>query len=424
MRRTALVAAAMLTASAMASGQGAHLAAGRAAALTLLQRRVPEPGTSSMLRGVYCTSRASCWAVGSYNPSKTVSLNEILHWNDRAWVRVPAPSPAGTASGDMSMLAAVRCAGARDCWAVGTYQRDLGAVFSQALHWTGSKWLSVAIPAAPGGTRPGDISELFDVVCTSSANCFAVGDYGVNVGRIVERNEVLHWNGKKWFLVGTPNPGGTAVGDTNGLSSIRCTSQVSCLAVGGYGPLSTGLNEALRWNGRRWLTLTAPNPAGTGAGDLNYLNGLACSSPGNCWAVGSAGTVVAPSASLQNQVLHWNGTAWSQVTAPTPNAVENLLSFVTCSSSTNCWAVGTSISIDAASETVTGSNQALHWDGGMWSLVETPDPGGIALGDFNQLNAVRCPSRTDCWAVGVTAKNAGSEFGQILHWTGVTWSVR
>jgi hypothetical protein len=424
MRRTALVAAALLTASTMASGLGAHLAAGRAAALALMSRHVPEPGTSSTLQGVYCTSRVSCWAVGSYKPSKTVSLNEILHWNGRAWVRVSAPSPAGTASGDVSMLAAVRCAGARDCWAVGTYQRKLGAVFSQALHWTGRKWFRVAIPAAPGGSRPGDISELFDVVCTSSASCFAVGDFGVSVNRIVEQNEALHWNGRKWSLIKTPNPGGTLVGDLNSLRSIRCTSQVDCLAVGTYGTLSTMLNETLRWNGRRWLTLSAPNPAGTGGGDINVLSGLACSSPGNCWAVGTSGSVVAPSASLQNQVLHWNGTAWSQVTAPTPDAVENLLSFVTCSSSTNCWAVGTSISIDAANETVTGSNQALQWDGGMWSLVETPDPGGIAIGALNQLNAVRCPSRTDCWAVGVAAKNVGPTFGQILRWTGAKWSVR
>lgn len=392
-------------------------------ALLLLGRpAVPEPGASSTLNGVYCTSRASCWAVGGYHPSKTVSLNEILHWNGRRWARVSAPSPAGTASGDVSTLAAVRCAGARDCWAVGTYQRKLGAVFSQILHWTGRKWFEAAIPAAPGGTRSGDISELSDIACSAAANCWAVGDFGVNVNHIVERNEALHWNGRKWILVSTPNPGGTAIGDVNALSSVRCTSSAYCLAVGSYGLLGTAANEALRWNGQRWLTLTAPDPAGTSGGDVNVLSGLACSSKENCWAVGTTGSFF--TGSLQNQVLHWNGTAWAQVTVPAPEAPENVLVAVTCLSAVNCWTVGTSTVVDLQTETQISSNQALHWDGGMWSLVSTPDPANVATEDVNELNAIRCPSPGNCWAVGLASKGGGSTFGQILHWDGAKWSVR
>jgi hypothetical protein len=46
-------------------------------------------------------------------------------------------------------------------------------------------------------------------------------------------------------------------------------------------------------------------------------------------------------------------------------------------------------------------NQVLHWTAsGRWRRVTVPEPGGTAPGDNNNLNAVRCASATDCWAVG------------------------
>lgn len=84
------------------------------------------------------------------------------------------PSPGGTATNDLSQLFAVRCKTARSCWAVGEYQKGSGAILSQALHWNGKRWSLVATPQ-PGGHQPGEVSELFDVTCTTSASCWAVG---------------------------------------------------------------------------------------------------------------------------------------------------------------------------------------------------------------------------------------------------------
>ena len=68
-------------------------------------------------------------------------------------------------------------------------------------------------------------------------------------------------------------------------------------------------------------------------------------------------------------------------------------------------------------------NQALHWDGGTWSQVDTPEPGGTASGDTNELASVRCTSLTNCWAVGLAWPSGGSPSGTALHWNGTTWSA-
>ncbi len=63
----------------------------------------------------------------------------------------------------------------------------------------------------------------------------------------------MHWNGKKWVLIPSPDPVGIAHGDDNLLSGISCAGTASCWAVG-TGMLHTGIarDQALRWNGIKW----------------------------------------------------------------------------------------------------------------------------------------------------------------------------
>ena len=95
----------------------------------------------------------------------------------------------------------------------------------------------------------------------------------------------------------------------------------------------------------------------------------------------------------------------------------NELLGITCSSAGNCWAVGDFGSIqDGLGEIL---NQALHWNGTAWSLTLTPDPGGTADGSVSSLKAVRCTATTNCWAVG----QVDDRFNQALHWDGTMWSA-
>jgi hypothetical protein len=375
----------------------------------------------SVLQGVYCTSAASCWAVG-FQGVAAHEVNRVLHWNGRTWHRVSAPSPAGSAADDESALAAVRCLTATNCWAVGdTYHNDI--THNQALHWSGKHWSVVTTPN-PGGSGPGLRSELTDVTCISSANCWAVGDYGnPSPSRLTLLNEVLHWNGERWSQVRVVNPGGTRTGHTSQLTAVRCGSARSCNAVGEYATSRSAatLNEVLHWNGTRWSQVHVPNPAGGSAGADNALSALACGAATNCWAAGEAATGTMPP-KIRNEVLAWNGRRWSKAAVPNPNVntvgVDNELRGATCSSTRNCWAVG--------QQRVVGSggirNEALRWNGKRWSLVSTPNPGGTAITQQNTLLGVRCTSASSCWAVGEISK--GGPFQQeILFWNGGKWSV-
>jgi hypothetical protein len=395
------------------------------AGLSLLGPNVPTPGSFSELRAVNCISRSSCWAVGGY--SNSAELNQALHWNGKKWSRVRTPNPGGTSSGAINELFGVRCLKSNDCWAVGGYFRN-GAQLNQTLHWNGKKWTLMKSPD-PEGKSIGHFNVLADVRCTSANNCWAVGQDGVLSGlNETIFNQILHWNGKKWSQAKTPNPGGTATNDVNALESVECESSHDCFAVGTYGfegnPI-TLLNEVLHWNGKTWSKVHTPNPDGNGGNAVNTLSGVSCVSARNCWAVGAYGSESVSSTTLLNQALHWNGKKWSLVDTPNPDGAgigaQNGLFGVTCTSARNCWGVGFYGSISGGVGVIL--NEALRWNGHHWSQVNTPNPGGTSDGDENKLYGVSCGSKRLCWTVGLAQKNGAHQQNQALSWNGKKWST-
>jgi hypothetical protein len=397
------------------------LGAGASAASATLPS-IPAPGQSSALQGVACPSSTSCWAVGGYSTAGGAEPNQVLHWNGRRWSRVSVPSPGGTTG--FSGLRRVSCISLASCWAVGTFNvsKLRGPGLNQVLRWDGRRWSLVPSPD-PGGRTAGSFSGLIGVRCTSPASCWAVGDYIRSRGAPT-LNQILRWNGRRWSLVPSPDPGGRSAGSLNVLTDIRCTSPGSCWAVGDYGSAVTDLNQVLHWNGRKWSRVPAPEPGGTASGDFSALNAVSCPSPASCWAVGHDGTEGGSSFKALNEVLHWNGRTWSLASSPDPDGTgpgaNNNLGDVACTSIGSCWAVGDYGSTGGGGVVL---NQALHWDGTAWSQVSTPNPAGTVGGALNALRGVRCTSSASCWAVGRVEPVGQSDRNQALHWNGSMWSV-
>jgi len=382
----------------------------------------------TFLFGVFCTSARNCWAVGEREaPSGMAVLNQMLHWNGRSWREASVPNPGGTSSLAENYLYAVRCLRAASCWAVGEYSRNDGlTVLTQALHWNGRKWSRVPTPN-PGGTGTRDNSELFDVTCVTSASCWSVGDFGTVYTSPHQKllNLVLRWNGRKWSRVRLANPGGTTSNRLNELFGVRCGSSRNCNAVGDYGtgPGSTNrlFNQAFHWNGRKWSLTRTPNPGGSSPAKFSETDGLGCGSATNCWSAGAYGTfesgLTEPMTAL-NQILHWNGRKWTKATAPNPAGTAsgdvNELTFATCSSTRNCWAVG-----GYGKSILATRNQTLHWNGRKWSFVHAPSPGT----QISLLDGARCTSTRNCWAVGFKLSTPDVYRNVILHWNGRKWSV-
>src|SRR5688572_28496281 len=125
-------------------------------------------------------------------------------------------------------------------------------------------------------------------------------------------------------------------------------------------------------------------------GTYNTLYGVTCLSSSDCWAVGFYN-----GAQWQTLTQHWNGSAWSVVTSPSTSPSQtNILLGVTCMSTSDCWAVG------YATNGTGYDSVIVHWDGTAWTLVSAPTTG---TGQNNLLLSVTCASASDCWAVGYSS---------------------
>jgi hypothetical protein len=162
------------------------------------------------------------------------------------------------------------------------------------------------------------------------------------------------------------------------------------------------------WNGTTWSIVTSPNAQGNGA-----LSGVTCSSASDCWAVG---VHYISSVDVDKTLIeHWNGTAWSIVASPNTSATQdNNLSDVTCASASNCWAVGQSF----------GQTLTEHWNGTAWSIVSSAN---TSTGHSHHLLGVTCTSASDCWAVGDyftgSIENHPAIHTLIERWNGTAWSI-
>jgi hypothetical protein len=312
---------------------------------------VPQPAGTALddmnsLYAVACTSASNCVAVGNDQQASTPTvtpplLDEVLHWNGKHWSAVSVPQPGGTGNGQQNQLFGVACASAGDCWATGLQGTGNNAQ-NQALHFNGTKWQYVSTP------HPGTQSLLQRATCISASDCWAAGlsIRGVNEAG-PEVNQLLHWNGKKWSEAVVPQPAGTSTDDGQLLAGVSCTSSSDCWATGAYAPNGRlgGLNQALHWNGKKWSKAVTPEPGGTARKDFNGLLDVSCVSASKCFAAGfTASTAGDP----MNQVLSWNGKKWSAASVPQPAGTTPQdtgrpgLYGIACVSASACWAVGTS----------------------------------------------------------------------------------
>jgi hypothetical protein len=229
-----------------------------------------------------CASPTACTAFGLLGPEgETTSRKQVVErWNGKKWSIQPTPK---VGLGDS--FSSVSCSSVTTCMLVGSYEQR-------------------ARPAPP---------------------CCEVASVGIRT--LTER-----WNGTKWSLLRSPNPGDAGCPVEAGrdlpfcysLSRVSCASLVACVAIGSYGGHGY-LALIERWNGKKWSSQRLPNIGTT------ILTGVSCASATACTVVGTNSEPIA---------LRWNGKRWS---------VQHLASNgdpydVSCPTPTYCTAVGFGIS--------------------------------------------------------------------------------
>ncbi len=215
----------------------------------------------------------------------------------------------------------------------------------------------------------------------------------------------LHWNGTAWSIVPSP-----AKGPASSLAGVAAVSGSDAWAAGYYCPsssCSTFRTLILHWNGTAWTQVPSPNPDPSG---FPALSAVTATSGTDAWAVGTrciSGCGTGANV-FQALLLHWNGNTWSQVPSPSTNVP--FLFGAAAASRTSAWAVGTDIHFKSV---------ILHWNGTKWSTVPSPNPVPVAT----LLRGAAATSPSDAWAVGYGGPLGGAGSTVILHWNGTAWSA-
>jgi hypothetical protein len=304
--------------------------------------------------------------VGAFNPGDNSGNKTLIeHWDGSAWTVVPSPNP-----GTGQVLAGVRLVSKNDGWAVGSFAPSGGSgTKAMIVHWNGTRWALVRSP------EPGNSPILTGVAATAPDNAWTVGTFndGTASSTLIE-----HWDGTTWKKVASPNPD-----FADALESVGATSAANAWAAGVGADGTDFQTLILHWNGRRWAHVASPNPGGPAA-NAHVLTGLAAPSANSAWAVG--------------QATHVDAAAAHQ-----PRTAGEILG-------ADGFLVGRSWALAGTATTIGVRTLVLHWNGTKWASVTSPNLGS---GNDTFLTAVAAATNTT-WAVG-TFSDTGAGHALAIH---------
>src|SRR5262249_21395893 len=239
------------------------------------------------------------------------------------WAVQPAPA---LGMNDNS-LGAVAAAAKSDVWAVGNFLPDTAssnqdATLANAIHFDGSTWAGTPVPHVGP-----NYNTLFGVAATGG-RAWAVGvalDGSYHAHALIDA-----WDGNAWSVVPTPK----LHSKRDMLFSAAAVSTSDVWAVGEQQGVNGAFGTLIEhWNGAKWSVVPSPDPGATG----NGLFGVAVAGPSNAWAVGQRNG----QASDTPRAEPWTGPGWSAVKVPSAGLTGGLLQGVTIHAG-QVWAVGQS----------------------------------------------------------------------------------
>ena len=282
--------------------------------------------------------------------------------------------------------------------------------------------LIFVIPSAhePGGSRAGGFSDeratevmpppsahvapssgLFATACTGAGSCVAGGDYqaGSRPAEPVVATQLHgHWSPGITLLL-PPNAAPQPYAQVNG---IACSSAGNCVAVGDYEYGKSGSLQAFiatETHGK-WARAFAPRLPGNASVPASaQLGAVTCTHGGFCEAVGSYQD---SSGNVQTMALaRPAGDGWrpaTEITAPASAAAnpDALLTGVACTGPGTCVTVG-NYSVSASRYAAMGAVESR----GTWHRATgIAAPHNATSSTFTAISSVSCPSAGLCIGVG------------------------
>jgi plastocyanin len=256
----------------------------------------------------------------------------------------------------------------------------VAGLFISALSAIGATGgVSECRPAWSETPTPPGTNSFYGSAAFALTDVWAVGSHYDGIG---DRPLAEHFDGGQWVTVPVPAPG------TGGayLRGVGGSSGTDVWAIG-YQITRTGANKTLieHYDGTSWTILPSPNPASL----ASYLSAVIAVAMNDVWAVGH---YLDNGGVYRTLVEHWDGTSWMIVSSPNAGNGDNALNGIAAASSNDIWAVGYQSSAPGASS----STLVLHFDGTSWTIVPSPNPGGLT----SSLAGVVAMADGRIWAAG------------------------
>jgi hypothetical protein len=346
-----------------------------------------------------------------------------LQWHPTKIVALPS----GGAAIAQGYLPALSCPSTGYCSAGGAYTDATNHTQGLLLDEFAGVWRA-PIQLRPPSNAAADPTALVGALsCSSSGNCAAVGTYSdanSNVLSFVVNEVNGVWLSAREVALPTD---ALIKGQNSSVHSVACTSTGNCSAVGTYFQHISALGHrsgfALSEVRGVWRSATEiPAPSGGNTNSLITLNQLACSSPGTCVAVGSYVDVNNVTRGLV--VTQVNGFWKASVTIVLPgnaNAYASaVLSEISCASPGNCTALGTYTSNVGAIEGLAVTKLRGTWT----RAVEIAMPANSAANPHAFLygfTGIACRSIGNCSAGGQYLDGSGLYQGFLVNEVGGKW---
>jgi hypothetical protein len=220
-----------------------------------------------------------------------------------------------------------------------------------AEHWTGAAWSATSVPLGQVYPSGEQAAQLNGVSEAAAGDGWAVGTVS-DLSSLASRTLAYHWDGTAWTRSPTPDPAGPALPNQLGAVAARATDDVWAAGYDNY-PAEASL--VLHWNGTAWRQMSVPN--------IGALDAVAVA-PGRVWVAGG------------NQVVQFNGTTWAKLPVPPAPSQDSVVITGLARGAAGLWAVG-DLEFSCGEGQVCTASYAALWSGTAWT--EAPGPGGTGL---------------------------------------------
>jgi len=351
---------------------------------------IPVPVDPSWNRSVFedvsALDDGSAWAVGyaqlptpPYGP-ENVTL--AMRYANGQWEHTPTPYVSTWVGGANDFLHAVAAIAPDDVWAAGERHGDAGGAsvgaWVHALHWDGSSWSEMPVPAPPGGVGINfSGTRIYDIADFASDDVWFGGQWGEPNAQfsVTWRPLAMHWDGSGMTVYPTP----TLYSGTNAMH-MRQMAFTGPHDIWGICRTNTagGVTHEptlLHYDGSAWTQVATPS-----LGTSVVLDDIVATAPNDVWVFGHTYYPSTPFA------LHWDGSSFSVVSG-VPYA--------------------TTATAQAPGEIYLGTSTIELFDGTGSTVVET-------FAGVNSPSVLGMDSRGSCnsWAVG-RRWEAGSDLAPL-----------